>query len=279
MKKQQHVLIISILSLAFLFISCSDLKKDLPTAISSGSQIHIQGWADSTSANFHGLAIAKSGYTLTSCQECHGPDYRGGASGSSCLQCHNKQGGPENCALCHGSINAAPPRDLNGNTSSSFSGVGAHQSHLLGLDSIGAVVACMECHKVPASLTSPGHIDSTAGAEIQFLGPVVTSTLAGSGKPSYSHSTLTCTNTYCHGNFPNGNNMSPVWNDISGKYDACGSCHGDVTKTGIGNKALPKTAANGGTHPNNIHCSNCHPNVIDGNYKFKGTLHSNGRLD
>jgi predicted CxxxxCH...CXXCH cytochrome family protein len=277
--RRHQILLITILSLAGLFMSCSDLKQDLPTATSAGPQIHAQGWSVAASANFHGTEIAKNGYDLSSCKECHGPNYSGGTSEASCLTCHSKPGGPENCTVCHGSINAAPPTDLSGNTASSFPGVGTHQSHLLVPDTLGALVACNECHTVPTSLTSPGHIDTTAGAEVQFLGSVVTSKLAGSGTPSYSHGTLKCANTYCHGNFPNGNNVSPVWNDVSGQYHACGSCHGDPTKSGIGNKALPKTAANGGTHPNNIQCSNCHSAVIDANYKFKGTLHMNGRLD
>jgi predicted CxxxxCH...CXXCH cytochrome family protein len=279
MKRQHRIFILTTLSLAVLLVSCSDLKKDLPTATSSGPQIHEQGWADASSANFHGAAIANSGYNLSSCKECHGSNYSGGSSGFSCLPCHSKSGGPENCTVCHGGVNAAPPTDLSGNTSRSFAGVGTHQSHVLVSDSLGSVVACNECHQVPTSLSSPGHIDLTTGAEVKFLGAVVTSPFAGSGAPSYSHGTLKCTNTYCHGNFPNGNNITPVWNDTSGVYRACGSCHGDPTKTGIGNKALPKTAASGGTHPNNTQCSNCHPNVIDGNYKFKGTLHINGRLD
>jgi predicted CxxxxCH...CXXCH cytochrome family protein len=279
MKRRHQILIIPILSLAVLLISCSDLKKDLPTATTAGPQIHVKGWANAGSSTFHGTAIAQSGYDLSLCQECHGLNYSGGTSGSACLTCHSKPGGPENCTVCHGSTNAAPPQDLSGNTARSYAGVGSHQSHLLISNALSAVVVCNECHKVPTSLTSPGHIDTTAGAEVQFLGPVVTSSFAGPGASSYSHSTLKCVNTYCHGNFPNGNNMSPVWNDTTGQYQACGSCHGDPTKTGVGNKALPKTAANGGTHPNSTQCSNCHPNAIDGNYKFKGTLHMNGRLD
>jgi predicted CxxxxCH...CXXCH cytochrome family protein len=279
MKKQQQALILTILSLAVLVPSCSDLKKDLPTETAGGAQIHGQGWIDTASINFHGLAIQSAGWSTSSCKECHGPDYKGGRSGSSCLTCHSKPGGPENCTLCHGSTNAAPPKDLAGNTASSFASVGTHQSHMLVPDSLGAVVACNECHKVPTSLTTPGHIDTTAGAEVQFTGATSTSSIIGNGVASYSHTTLKCTNTYCHGNFRNGNNVSPMWTDTSGQYDACGSCHGDTKKTGIGNKALPKTAANGGTHPNNTNCFQCHPNVIDGNYKFKGTLHINGRLD
>jgi predicted CxxxxCH...CXXCH cytochrome family protein len=279
---KRHCSIIALLALAFLSFSCSDLKNDLPTATSPGLQLHGQGWIDKTSVNFHGTAIEANGWDLAGCKQCHGPNYSGGTSQSSCLTCHNKQGGPENCTVCHGSTNAAPPRDLSGNTAASYAGVGTHQSHLSVPDSLGPAVRCSECHTVPAALTSAGHIDTTAGAEVQFAGSVVTSSLAafaGPGVPTYSRSTMKCDNIYCHGYFPNGNKVSPVWNDTTGQYHACGSCHGDPTKSGIGNQALPKTLANGGTHPNDIQCSKCHYASIDVNYKLLGSLHINGKID
>jgi predicted CxxxxCH...CXXCH cytochrome family protein len=282
MKKQQLAFIVTNLSLAVLVLSCSDLKKDLPTETTAGPQIHGQGWKDTASTNFHGLAIQSTGWSMNSCKECHGTDYRGGSSGSSCLSCHNKPGGPENCTVCHGGMNFAPPKDLAGNTSDSSPGVGAHQSHLLGTDSIAAAVKCNECHIVPLTLTAVGHIDSTAGTEVTFNGSVVTSSLAlraGSATPTFLNSTLTCDNTYCHGYFPNGNKQSVVWNDVSGQASACGSCHGDATKSTIGEKALPKTSLNGGTHPNDTRCVNCHPRVIDANYKLTLSKHIDGQIE
>ena len=274
MKRQQQVLTMTILSLAGLCISCSDLKKELPTETAAGAQIHGQGWKDTASTNFHGLAIQYAGWSMSSCKEGHGPDYKGGSSSSSCLTCHTKPGGPENCTVCHGGVNAAPPKDLAGNTSASSPGVGAHQSHLLGTGSIATPIACNECHIVPASLSAAGHIDSTAGAEVMFL--VTPRYAAGQ---SFSQSALTCENTYCHGNFTNGNKKSVVWNDVSGQAGACGSCHGDATKSSIGDKALPKTSANGGTHPNNTQCVNCHSRVIDANYKLTFSKHIDGQIE
>jgi predicted CxxxxCH...CXXCH cytochrome family protein len=387
MKRQYQILFIPILSLAVLLISCSDLKKDLPTGTSTGTKIHEAGWNDTTSASFHGRLVKQSGYDFSqctychsqqftggtsgikcftchasyphksawaselsatyhgkylqginfdlteckrchgaaftggtsgescygchtqyphvagwttvantgfhgnaiqnlgwkmdNCKVCHGTDYRGGSSRSSCYTCHNKAGGPENCTVCHGGTNAAPPQDLAGHTSASFAGVGTHQSHIMGVDTLG-LTACNECHAVPSSLGAIGHIDNTAGSEVVFAGSVVTSpfaAFAGSAAPSYSHTTLRCDNTYCHGYFPNGNRQSPLWNDTTGQFHACGSCHGDVTKSTIADKSLPKTSINGGTHPNDNRCYNCHPNVINTSYKFIGSKHLNGKLD
>jgi len=255
-------------------MSCSDLKKDLPTETTAGPQIHGQGWIDSSSANFHGLAIQKAGWSMTSCTECHGPDFKGGSSNSSCLKCHSKPGGPENCTVCHGGLNPAPPKDLSGNTSESSPAVGAHQAHLIARNALATPVACNECHIVPASLSAAGHIDNTAGAEVMFL---VTDRFAAG--QSFSQSTRTCDNTYCHGNFRNGNKASVVWNDATGQAIACGSCHGDVSKSSIADKALPKTSLNGGTHPNDNKCYNCHTSVINSNYQLNASRHINGKID
>jgi predicted CxxxxCH...CXXCH cytochrome family protein len=202
----------------------------------------------------------------------------------------SKNYSPYNCNSCHGNeTNAAPPKDLEGNTSISAPGVGAHQSHLLAIDSVGAVVACNECHTVPKFANDVGHLDSTPGAEVVFQGAVSTarfSHIAGADTAAkYSNTTLHCTNTYCHGYFPNGNRVSPTWTDESGQYRACGSCHGDPTKSTTGERALPKTRLNGGSHlsvqdnANIFQCYRCHPSAIDANYNLNFSRHINGQVD
>jgi predicted CxxxxCH...CXXCH cytochrome family protein len=190
---------------------------------------------------------------------------------------------PYTCNACHGNAtNAAPPKDLEGNTSTSSPGVGAHQAHLLASHTLSAKVGCTECHTVPALYSDVGHLDLTAGAELSFQGDVVTSNLAalaGPAHPAYSRTTLKCDNTYCHGYFPNGNKAAPVWTDVSGQNRACGSCHGDPSQTTAGSKALPKTSLNGGTHPNNTNCSQCHTIAITSSYQFMNAKHINGKLD
>jgi predicted CxxxxCH...CXXCH cytochrome family protein len=202
----------------------------------------------------------------------------------------SKNYSPYNCNSCHGNeTNAAPPKDLEGNTSTSAPGVGAHQSHLLASDSIGAAVACNECHVVPSLYNAAGHVDLTPGAEVVFHGVVSTarfSHIAGADTAAkYSNTTLQCTNTYCHGYFPNGNSVSPTWTDESGQYRACGSCHGDPTKSTTGERALPKTRLNGGTHlsvqdnANVLQCYRCHPSAIDANYNLNFSKHINSQVD
>jgi predicted CxxxxCH...CXXCH cytochrome family protein len=255
---------------------------------------HPAGVLDPASSNFHGKVVAANNYSMNQCKKCHASDYTGGISGVSCLTCHNKVNGPENCTTCHGSTNPAPPVDLAGNSNSGSRGVGMHQQHLAG-GLLGPGMGCSTCHVVPATLTTPGHINATPQAvitfnpsSIAFMRTNVDTTLYWSStlptvvpNPSYSLATIKCSSTYCHGNFKNGNpTNAPAWNDTTAAAVACGTCHGDVTKATLADRALPKSSLNGGTHPTNKSCSVCHADVVDVNLKIiNPSKHMNGKLN
>lgn len=263
---------------------------------SSNASIHGRGWTNPGSSNFHGNAIRAAGWDMSGCQSCHGPTYAGGRVNSSCLDCHTGDTGPENCVTCHGSTNPAPPRDLSGNTARSARGVGAHQLHLLGT-SRASGMPCSECHVVPPALYHPGHVDSNSPAELVFnaaLAHTVTNestTVDWDASlpvfrpvPAYNAADGSCGNTYCHGHFKNGNTeFRPVWNDVSGQAAACGTCHGDVTRPTLAERALPKTSALGGTHPNSTACASCHSQVVQGTGNdiriISAAAHMNGKLN
>jgi hypothetical protein len=66
----------------------------------------------------------------------------------------------------------------------------------------------------------------------------------------------------------------------------CGTCHGDVSATTAYRKALPKTVAQGGTHPDATGVTTCaigtacHAGVIDANFRILDpTKHINGKLN
>ena len=268
-------------------VSCITCHK------ATGGSIHGRGWVDRTSLKFHGKKIAAANWDMRPCQSCHGATYAGGKVPTSCTTCHNQAGGPENCATCHGTTNPAPPRDLSGNTAKTFRGVGAHQIHFLG-STLASAMFCNECHVVPGPIYAAGHIDGTPNAEVVMNNPLARtvtnergtadwdSTLAlFTPNPTYNASQFTCASTYCHGNFKNGNpTFAPVWTDASGAQMACGTCHGDVTKPTTLEKALPKTASEGGTHPQSTSCSACHSGVVDATGKILDpTKHINGKLN
>ena len=113
-----------------------------------------------------------SSVVVTECQSCHGSNYTGGRSGSSCYDCHPGSNGPQSCNVCHGnSQNAAPPEDLNNKTSVSEIGVGAHQVMITSLTETdpGLTVqnVCSICHTLPSSVSSPGHISRSPSRGIE----------------------------------------------------------------------------------------------------------------
>lgn len=261
--------------------------------------VHVNGLNDTSSENFHGNYIQKNQWDMRPCQSCHGNKYAGGSykysDGSSlsptCLNCHTYYGGPENCATCHGSSTSmAPPRDLNGNTSTSSRGVGAHQVHLAESQK-GKTLFCTDCHNVPGDVyKSIGHIDSDGRAEVMIYSNIAKVTTNDDSSdfnffdidsnqityipnPVYNLADITCSNTYCHGYFKNGNiDNKPVWNDPT--TSKCGSCHGNASSP------LPKTIEQGGSHPNATACSVCHGGVVDANLKIiNPSKHIDGLLN
>jgi predicted CxxxxCH...CXXCH cytochrome family protein len=164
------------------------------------------------------------------------------------------------CTSCHGSsanpgdalTQAAPPRNLDGQSGVSARGVGAHAIHLNG-EGRHAVVACKECHVLPETTFAPGHVDTKLPAE------VVLGTLAGQGtQPTYDATRGSCADTYCHGS------AEVKWLEPRSAEAACGSCHG-----------LPPPAP----HPANDQCALCHGDVVTASGFRRPELHVNGRVE
>lgn len=278
---------------------CADLKDNLPASVEPGIRgVHPPGWADTASANFHGDAIRADNYDMRPCRKCHGNNYAGGIVDVSCIKCHTKPAGPENCTTCHGGVNNAPPRDLEENMARTAQGVGAHQPHVAGA-SFTDGISCLECHKVPPTVYTPGHLNDEGHGKVVFtrdLSRMMTNEPYTQDYdlqlPTYTPSPTYmpvggdttrwgCSNVYCHGYFKNGNtDFVPVWTDTSSTAAACGTCHGDVTKPTQAERAMPKTSAEGGTHPNSTACSNCHTGIVDASARIiDKEKHLNGRLN
>lgn len=164
------------------------------------------------------------------------------------------------CDSCHGSGDlGAPPTDLSGSSSTSQRGVGAHAAHLEASAQFGAV-ACDQCHVVPTDTFDAGHIDTFGPAELTF-GSLASEDGAS---PSFNSTTLTCSETYCHGSTLSGaTNTTPVWTGAG--QAGCGSCHGLPPET---------------DHPDNNQCQTCHGSVVDGPFNIiTPSLHANGDVD
>jgi len=251
---------------------------DAAPATCSGSWCHTPSPGDA-----HGSPVW-NGEQALDCSSCHGlPPALPHPQVADCSVCHGAVVAADDrsiidkdrhvdgvvqvsldaaCNACHGGTNAAPPRDLLGNDATSFAGVGAHQTHVLGT-ARSRPVPCNECHLVPAALLAPGHMDSAAPAELVFSGVA----LGNGAAPHYEQGS--CSATSCHGDvFPEGrpsggNHTVPVWTAVDGTQAACGTCHG-----------LPPPPP----HPNpTFPCHQCHANLGADDVTFvRPDLHVDG---
>jgi len=186
----------------------------------------------------HGIPPADhaSGITQLACHRCHGDaiDASGNVNPathvngkvdlaaditSSCSACH----GDPSVTAAPGDPSSAPPTDAENRPASdpTATSIGAHQNHVVA-GVLGVKVACNECHVVPTTLLDPGHLDNQVTLT---FGPLARK---GGLTPTYDPVTQTCSNVYCHGNFPSSKVTlpppAPTWNG-GGLAVACGSCH------------------------------------------------------
>lgn len=198
-----------------------------------------------------------------SCASCHGaPPPAPHPQMNDCATCHpvpsaDSRGQhvdgtlqaavPQGCDGCHGSAaNAAPPRAVDGGTSTGSPGVGAHQAHLAGRG-LARPVPCDECHRVPSSVRSSGHLDGLA--QVVFSGVA----RANNAQPTYASGS--CANTGCHDvahfigvpDSGGGQHTTPVWTRVDGAQSTCASCHG-----------MPPPPP----HVARADCASCHPTSL-----------------
>ena len=256
-----------ILSLAFIsvvlffIIGCeTDVDEDWT---GFGSTAHFPSPFENDHAGFLRAEL----FPLDGCQECHGADYTGGSSGVSCLECHIYSNGPQACNTCHGNfagdpsdpLEQAPPADVSGDTSTTLISVGAHASHLTGVQYTDGI-DCHNCHELPSAWNSSGHIDSIIHAEIVFSELAE----AGDADPEWHRSSATCSNTYCHGD------ATPQWTIVNGSQADCETCHA----------IPPSEPSEYHSWPSLQQCYYCHPSVIDNQGEIIGKdLHLNGEID
>jgi len=275
---------------AVIFDSCSKLQNNnVLTPVRAQSDIHPSGWATKSSSNFHGTSIKTNNFNMTTCASCHGSDLAGGIAKISCYNCHRGVNGTSNngtlaCNTCHGStLNPAPPKDLSGDSLSTFPTVGAHQNHVAG-DEPFAQIACSSCHLVPQA-AGPGLHPDGGKATVLFSGVALTETNTPSSQfydsslptvipsPVFNPQTLQCSNTYCHGNFKGGNKFSPKWTVLDGSQDYCGTCHG-VPPHGAINGIIPFYQS-----ASEQNCFLCHEPMMEHDGIQDSSLHVNGKLE
>jgi predicted CxxxxCH...CXXCH cytochrome family protein len=211
-------------------------------------------WVDRT---HHGFSASSQG--LQNCTNCHtnfgGPS---GGSAGSCNACHTALGfatWQTNCTFCHGttgragnvtgtdaSLAASPPVGPQGQTLTTDPMVGAHQRHV-NPPSTGRVAqpfACVVCHASPL----PANVDHVNGQAVPI--PFGGVALTGNVRPTFNPVTLSCSATYCHGNFTGGaTTAAPLW---TGGAMTCSSCHGLPPGTGQHGRSEHRAAGCGACH-------------------------------
>lgn len=255
--------------------TCHDVPATPATAQHPDGVVQVTG----TCASCHFSNVPE--WTSTAplgCSGCHGaPPPAPHPQATQCALCHPGIGAdarshhvdgrvdltvPATCDGCHGSsTNPAPPRDVSGNVATTFSGVGAHQAHLVDRG-FARVVPCEACHVVPASVFAPGHVNGAT--EVVFSGVA----LANGATPRFSGGT--CANTGCHdiahftGRPGGGTSPVPEWTRVDGSQRQCASCHGQ-----------PPPAP----HPANAACETCHTNVTAQKTFVNPARHIDGVVD
>ncbi|MDF1566237.1 MAG: CxxxxCH/CxxCH domain-containing protein [Deltaproteobacteria bacterium] len=237
----------------------------------------------------HNLATTT---TNNRCTDCHSHPAGFAPTGGACDGCHN-----------------APPLTANlGNTLPSPS---VHATHSAGVPTSyanllsGATTAdygipCGKCHPTAdvdhmdnGETGDPGtpyivetggvFYDSTQNPKVQISGMLAPTFAAGGlvyeeagtgmGTKRWRYTNAQCTNVYCHGEFPGGNQANTV-TFLAGNQP-CGTCHG----------ASQGTPPAGGSHSMHVGtlglvCNDCHELTVDGtNAVDDRTYHVNGRTD
>lgn len=168
----------------------------------------------------------------------------------------------QDCSSCHGRAgDPAPPVAVNGSSSTSDIGVGAHQAHLVA-GKVSKPVACAECHVVPSNVLN--HPDPLGRPATVTFGSQASHSGAA---PTWNRDQASCSNTYCHGSTlpESSTRKAPLWTRVDGSQRSCTSCHGNPP---------------GGAHPANTKCELCHSAVMSAGGVFKSiALHINGKVD
>jgi len=245
----------------------------LPNATTNGSN-HTPVWNRGTAT----AAAAEA-----ACGTCHGiPPPAPHAQNTACGSCHTGysattvdrtrhvdgtvQAAAMTCTSCHGDAarvlvtgadaqtRSAPPVDTKGGTATTLRSVGAHVAHL-NRATLGAPVACTECHPVPSSMThSNGTVTVTFG----------TLSKTRASNPTWNTTTLGCAATYCHGQgLKGGTKPTPTWTATGGL--GCTTCHAAPP---VDNCHPPAFNHEGGNS-----CSSCHRDT-----NSTGTTITNARL-
>ena len=243
----------------------------------------------------HGGATPRWDGARCSGTYCHGdaaPAGNGGSDEARCGSCHGvppPDHASDRCVACHGRVVdaarnlVAPALHVDGKISlGDDSGTcaachphpgGAHDAHLRAPHGLTAALDCTACHVVPATVSSPGHID-------QPRAPVFGAGWSGlaardGAQPAWDVVTARCSDVYCHGGGQRlGGDAAPSlvrqpgWS-AGPSAAVCGACHG-----------IPPVDAAHAPGLGLADCVRCHPTTMNASGGLiPGGTHLDGVID
>lgn len=217
----------------------------------------------------------------TDCITCH-PHSLGFKDASACNSCHGAppgSGTDTNAPAVYAASHARHYNAVSGGLPSSYTSVANRST------AAGYVFDCGICH----SSNNADHLanqDGTVDLKLPTGGTYAPGSYAGGDNPlppgsvTFKNSGGTCSNVYCHGNYPgSGKNATPAWG--SAASSACGTCHNGS------NSVSPASGSHtvhsgGGEH--NYACTMCHKGIIGGTGPSSYTVndkakHANGSVE
>lgn len=282
------------------------------TTVNFQSSTSPNGFGDDSIPHVTSQKICEHCHSITS---YHRYDTAGQSSldhnnNSDCMVCHPHSLGFKDATACDSCHGAPPGTGTDSNAPANYAASHAtHYDPLGGLPSSYTATSnrstasyyvfdCGFCH----SNNNADHLanqDGTVDVKLPAGGTFTPGSYSGGdnltppGSVTFKNSSGTCSNTYCHGNYPgSGKNATPTWgNTTSG---ACGTCHAasnnaDATsKTGGHEKhadtdqtinGSPEAAYNRG-----YACTLCHNEIAGGTAPSSYTVndasrHANGKVD
>ena len=231
--------------------------------IGPGVKYHPAGFS---AANVHGLETTMQ---KQDCRTCHGADLTGGASQVGCDSCH-KAGWRTNCLFCHGGTEnqtGAPPSSIDGTNSASASAFPPHNIHVT--SKLSNALDCGQCHVKATDALSPNHMfNNSPGVAITDFGGGL------SKQGTWSHSTGTCANNYCHGD-GRGDDGTIAMSKTGGL--GCGDCHAGPASGSTGWAKMSGDHAKHLSNSTTITCADCHNSTTtDGTTIASSAQHVDG---
>ncbi|WP_459813917.1 CxxxxCH/CxxCH domain c-type cytochrome [Geotalea toluenoxydans] len=256
--------------------SYTETSVTTSTHVNKTIELSFSGTYATGTVYSQGNGAVGNGFGNCTASKCHGqgaPVWGGGLY-SATVPCENCHGSAATSPFYSTAATGAAPTKV---TAENDSKVGAHVPHLTARAAYTGIVACGDCHTVPATITAVGHMNGVSAPV--FSGDAVLNT----ANPTYASST--CTATYCHGGkmingSSNGVDTSPTWTNtayltgIPSNTGDCAMCHG-----------CPPTGYTGSSHSGTealSACNGCHSHVnADGTFTAGANraLHINGIVE